>query len=169
MQTMDDAGIRHRTRPDWDQYFMEIAGVVAKRSTCLRRHIGAVIVKDHRILTTGYNGAPSGLTHCLDTGCLRNQLGIASGTRTEMCRALHSEMNAIIQAAQYGVSTKDATLYCTHQPCSVCSRMIINAGITRVVYTGDYPDEFAMSLLREARIEITRLPSMEETAEGTSH
>lgn len=146
-----------QTRPGWDEYFMEIAYVVAKRSTCLRRQIGALIVKDHRILTTGYNGAPSGLRHCLEIGCIRDQQGIQSGTRHELCRALHSEMNAIIQAAQHGVSTQGGTLYCTHQPCSVCSRMIINAGITRIVYTGDYPDDFAMSLLEEAGIEICRL------------
>ncbi|MHB0912885.1 MAG: deoxycytidylate deaminase [Armatimonadota bacterium] len=145
-----------RTRPDWDEYFMEIARVVAHRSTCVRRQIGAVIVKDRRILTTGYNGAPSGLGHCLETGCMRDRLGIESGTRHEMCRALHSEMNAIIQAAQHGVSTRGATLYCTHQPCSVCSRMIINAGIERVVYTGDYPDNFSIELLTEAGIETVK-------------
>lgn len=144
-------------RPDWDQYFMEIAHVVAKRSTCVRRQIGAVIVKDRRILSTGYNGAPSGLAHCLDLGCMRDQLGIPSGTRHETCRALHSEMNAIIQAAQHGVSTKNATLYCTHQPCSVCTRMLINAGIVRVVYMGGYPDDFSISLLSEAGIELIRL------------
>ena len=157
-----------RKRPDWDQYFLEIADVVAKRSTCLRRQIGALIVKDRRILTSGYNGAPSGLEHCLETGCLRDQLRIPSGTRHEICRALHSEMNAIIQAAQYGVSTKGATLYCTNQPCSVCARMLINAGITRIVYTGDYPDEFAMSLLQEAAIEMVRLPKPSEAASDVS-
>jgi dCMP deaminase len=154
---MKTSGGKEHIRPDWDHYFMQIAEVVAKRSTCMRRHIGAVIVKDRRILTTGYNGAPSGLAHCLETGCLRDKQGIPSGTRHELCRALHSEMNAIIQAAQYGVSTRDSTLYCTHQPCSVCTRMIINAGITRVVYTGDYPDPFAMELFRESQIELTRL------------
>ena len=147
-----------RYRPDWDRYFLEIAIVVARRSTCLRRQIGAVIVRDRRILTTGYNGAPSGLAHCLEAGCLRDELKIASGTRHEVCRALHSEMNAIIQAAQHGVSTKGATLYCTHQPCSVCARMLINAGIVKIVYTGDYPDDFSLSLLREAGIELARLP-----------
>ena len=152
-------------RPNWDEYFLEIARVVAKRSTCVRRQIGAVIVKDRRILTTGYNGAPSGLAHCLETGCLREQLGIASGTRAEMCRALHSEMNAIIQAAQHGVSTKGATLYCTHQPCSVCARMLINAGIVRLVYVGDYPDEFAMSLLEESGMEVVRMPAVASTSE----
>jgi dCMP deaminase len=136
---------------------MEIAEVVAKRSTCMRRQIGAVIVKDRRILTTGYNGAPSGLSHCADIGCMRDHRGIESGTRHELCRALHSEMNAIIQAAQYGVSTRGSTLYCTHQPCSVCARMIINAGICRVVYAGDYPDEFSMELLGESSIELVRL------------
>jgi len=150
------------SRPDWDQYFMEIAEVVAKRSTCCRRHIGALLVKDRRILTTGYNGAPSGLAHCLELGCLRDKLEIPSGTRTETCRALHSEMNAIIQAAQYGVSTKGSTLYCTHQPCSVCARMLINAGITRIVFSGDYPDPFAVQLLDEAGIEMLRLPASKE-------
>jgi len=158
----------NRHRPDWDEYFLEIAGVVAKRSTCMRRQIGAVIVSDRRILTTGYNGAPSGLAHCLEQGCLRDKLGIPSGTRQEMCRALHSEMNAIIQAAQHGVCTKGATLYCTHQPCSVCARMLINAGIERIVFTGDYPDEFAMSLLQEAGIELVRFPKPTETKSETS-
>jgi len=147
---------RKDIRPDWDQYFLQVAQVVAKRSTCLRRQIGAVIVRERRILATGYNGAPSGLAHCLDIGCLRDQLGIPSGTRTELCRALHSEMNAIIQAAQHGVSTKGATLYCTHQPCSVCARMLINAGVRRVVYIGEYPDDFTQQILREAGIELVR-------------
>jgi len=155
-----------RQRPDWDQYFLEIAQVVAKRSTCVRRQIGAVIVRDRRILTTGYNGAPSGLKHCIEMGCLRDELGIASGTRHEMCRALHSEMNAVIQAAQHGVSTRGATIYSTRQPCSVCARMIINAGIIRVVYTGDYPDDFSMELLREAGIELVRIPADAECAQS---
>lgn len=146
-------------RPNWDDYFLEIADVVAKRSSCVRRQIGAVIVRDRRIVTTGYNGAPSGLKHCTEIGCLREELGIESGTRAETCRALHSEMNAIIQAAQHGVSTKGATLYCTHQPCSVCARMLINAGIERIVYRGDYPDEFARKLLQEAEIEVVRVTS----------
>jgi len=157
-----------RKRPGWDEYFLEIARTVAKRSTCLRRQIGAVIVRDRRILTTGYNGAPSGLRHCLDLGCLRDELGIQSGTHQEICRALHSEMNAIIQAAQHGVSTRGATLYCTMQPCSVCARMLINAGIVRIVYTGDYPDEFSMSLLREAKIEIVRYTMPAEEKEGAA-
>ena len=118
---------------------------------------------DHRILTTGYNGAATGLAHCLDLGCLRDQLGIPSGTRHEVCRALHSETNAIIQAAQYGISTKGATLYCTHQPCSMCTRILINAGIVKIVYVGDYPDEFALSLLKEAGIEMVRFAMGEQS------
>ena len=153
----NDAGSPKRERPGWDEYFLGIAHTVAKRSTCTRRQVGAVIVRDRRIITTGYNGAPAGLAHCLEIGCLRDQLQIASGTRQETCRALHSETNAVIQAAQHGVSTKGATLYCTSQPCSVCARMLINAGIVRIVYTGDYPDEFAMSLLEEAGVELTRV------------
>jgi dCMP deaminase len=145
-----------RTRPDWDQYFMEIAEVVAKRSTCKRRQIGAVIVKDRRILSTGYNGSPSGLPHCLELGCLRDEQGIESGTRHEICRALHSEQNAIVQAALYGVATTGSTLYCTHQPCSLCAKMLINAGIGRVVFEGDYPDTFSLEMLEAARIEIVR-------------
>ena len=149
--------IAERERPDWDEYFMEIAHVVAKRSTCLRRQVGAVIVREKRILTTGYNGSPTGLPHCLELGCLRDQLEIPSGTRQEICRALHSEQNAIIQAALHGTSTKDATLYCTHQPCSLCAKAIINAGIRRVVFEGDYPDEFAIDMLKLAEVEMVRL------------
>jgi dCMP deaminase len=141
-------------RPSWDSYFMEIAGVVAKRSTCLRRHVGAVVVKDRRILTTGYNGAPSGLAHCEDVGCLREKMNVPPGERHELCRGIHAEQNAIIQAAIWGISIKGATLYCTTQPCALCAKMLINAGISRIVYTGDYPDELAMRLLEEARVEI---------------
>ena len=146
----------YRVRPDWDEYFMEIAHVVARRSTCLRHEIGAIIVKDKRIVATGYNGAPSGLPHCLELGCLRDKLGIESGTRQEICRALHSEQNAIIQAALYGVSTKDSTLYCTHQPCSLCAKAIINAGVRRVVFEGDYPDQFALDMFTIAEVELAR-------------
>lgn len=145
----------HR-RPDWDEYFMEIAHVVAKRSTCVRHHIGSVIVRDKRILATGYNGAPRNLPHCIELGCMRNELGIESGTRHEMCRALHAEQNAIIQAALYGTPTKDATLYCTHQPCSLCARAIINAGVQRVVFEGNYPDTFALEMLEQAEVELIR-------------
>jgi dCMP deaminase len=141
-------------RPSWDEYFLDIAALVAKRSTCLRRQVGAVIVKDKRILTTGYNGAPSGLAHCEKTGCIRQEMKIPSGQRHELCRALHAEMNAILQAAQYGISLAGSMIYCTNQPCIICAKMIINAGITRIVVLSEYPDDFAVSMLKEAGIEI---------------
>ena len=140
-------------RPSWETYFMEIATLVAKRSTCTRRVVGAVIVKDKRILSTGYNGAPSGVRHCIETGCLREQLKVPSGQRHELCRGIHAEQNAIIQAAYHGVSIKDATLYCTNLPCSICSKMIINAGIKKIIIEGKYPDEFALGFLQEAGVE----------------
>ena len=143
-------------RPSWDQYFMEIAHLVAKRSTCLRRQVGAVLVRNKHILSTGYNGAPSGLAHCLDVGCLREKLGIPSGQQQEICRGIHAEQNAIIQAALHGVSTEGATLYCTNQPCAQCAKMLINAGVRQIVYEGDYPDELALQLLEEARLTIRR-------------
>jgi dCMP deaminase len=133
---------------------MEIAHVVAKRSTCLRRQVGVVIVKDKRIMTTGYNGAPTGITHCKEVGCLRDELNIPSGQHHELCRGIHAEQNAIIQAAIWGISIKGATLYCTTQPCTLCAKMLINAGITRIVYEGDYPDELAMRLLEKAGVEV---------------
>ena len=141
-------------RPSWDKYFLSIAKLVAERSTCLRRQVGAVIVKDKRILTTGYNGAPSGLDHCDKTGCMREELNIPSGERHELCRALHAEMNAMLQAAQYGISLRDSIIYCTNQPCIICAKMIINAGIKRIVIRSDYPDEFAKKFLKEAGIEV---------------
>ncbi|MBW2038673.1 MAG: cytidine/deoxycytidylate deaminase family protein [Deltaproteobacteria bacterium] len=143
-------------RPSWDEYFMEITRLVASRSTCLRRQVGAVIVKDKKILTTGYNGAPSGLAHCLDVGCLRDKLGIPSGQRHELCRGLHAEQNAIIQAAYHGVSIKGATLYCTNLPCIICTKMIINAGITRVVYEQGYADPLARQLWEESKVVIEK-------------
>lgn len=145
-------------RPDWDHYFMEIAGVVRKRSTCLRRTVGALIVKDRRILATGYNGVPAGIEHCGTRGCLREQLQIPSGERHELCRGIHAEQNAIIQAAYLGVSMKDSTLYCTNQPCIVCAKMLINAGIRRIVIQEGYPDSFALEMLEEAgcRVETIR-------------
>lgn len=144
-------------RKSWDEYFMEIAEIVKTRSTCLRRQVGAVIVKDNRIITTGYNGAPSGLRHCTDIGgCERERLHIPSGQRHELCRALHAEQNAIIQAAKLGVSIDGATLYCTHQPCSVCAKMIINAGIRRVVYQEGYPDSFSLDIFEEAKVQLER-------------
>lgn len=142
-------------RPDLDEYFMEIARVVAKRSTCLRNHVGALFVKNKRILSTGYNGAPSGLDHCDQIGCARE--GVASGTRHELCRAVHAEQNAIIQAALHGVSIEGSTLYCTHQPCILCAKMMINASVSRVVYQESYPDETALGFLEEAGIEVMRL------------
>lgn len=142
-----------KERPSWDEYFMDIVTLVSRRSTCLRRSVGAVLVKDKRILATGYNGAPSGLRHCLEVGCLREQLNIRSGERHELCRGLHAEQNAIIQSALHGVSLKGATLYCTNHPCIICAKMIINAGIVRVLYRDGYRDSMAENLLKEAEIE----------------
>ncbi|MBN2438645.1 MAG: cytidine/deoxycytidylate deaminase family protein [Deltaproteobacteria bacterium] len=144
-------------RPAWDDYFMDIVSLVAKRSTCLRRQVGAALVRDRRILSTGYNGAPTGLRHCLSIGCLREQKHIPSGERHELCRGLHAEQNAIIQAALHGVSVKGATLYCTNHPCIICAKMIINAGIVRIVVKGDYRDDLAEEMLAEAKIEVIRL------------
>lgn len=144
-------------RPAWDSYFMKIAQVVAERSTCLRRQVGAVLVKEKRLLTTGYNGAPAGLPHCLEAGCLRLQQGVPSGQRHELCRGLHAEQNTIIQAALHGVSIRDAVLYCTHHPCSLCARMLVNGGITRVVLWESYPDPLAQELFAEAAIPVERL------------
>ncbi|MFW6149305.1 MAG: deoxycytidylate deaminase [Atribacterota bacterium] len=141
------------SRPSWDQYFMKIAELVASRSTCLRRNVGAVIVKERRILATGYNGVPRGLVHCEERGCLREELNISSGEHQELCRGLHAEQNAIIQAAMYGISIQGSYIYCTNQPCITCAKMIINAGITRIFYQHDYPDKFARDLLKEAGIE----------------
>lgn len=144
-------------RPGWDYYFIQIAKLVSERSTCLRRKVGAIIVKDKHIISTGYNGAPTGLVHCGDgIPCLRDKLKIPSGERQELCRGLHAEQNAVIQAALMGVSTKLATLYCTHQPCITCAKMLINAGIKRIVYIGDYPDELSLNILNEASIELVR-------------
>jgi dCMP deaminase len=144
-------------RPSWDDYFLEIAVLVATRSTCLRRSVGAVIVKDKRILTTGYNGAPSGLAHCEEVGCIREQRKIPSGERHELCRGLHAEQNAILQAALYGVPIAGATLYCTTHPCVACAKMIINAGMKEVVIAASYPDELSASLLAEAGVTVRRL------------
>ncbi|WP_448589670.1 deoxycytidylate deaminase [Thermodesulfobium sp.] len=143
-------------RPDWDSYFMKIAYLVATRSTCIRRKVGAVIVKDKRILSTGYNGAPSGLLHCLDIGCLRDKMNIPSGERQELCRGLHAEQNAIIQGAMYGVSLMGSTIYVTNQPCITCAKMLIQAGIVKIIYQGDYPDTFALELLKEAKVDLIK-------------
>ena len=142
------------SRPSWETYFMDITERVATRSTCLRRAVGAVVVKDKRMLTTGYNGAPSGTRHCKETGCLREKLNIASGERHELCRGIHAEQNAIIQAALHGVSIKDSTLYCTNLPCSICAKMIINAGVKKIIYQTGYADDLSREMLTEARVEI---------------
>jgi len=144
-------------RPSLDEYFMRIAEVVSSRSTCLRTRVGAVLVRDKRILSTGYNGAPSGMVHCLELGCLRQQSNIPSGERHELCRAVHAEQNAIIQAALHGVSTENATLYCTHQPCILCAKMLINAKIKRVVFKNSYPDTKALEFFEDAGVEVVRL------------
>jgi len=146
-------------RPSWDEYFMSITRMVASRSTCLRRHVGAVIVKEKRILCTGYNGAPAGLSHCEVVGCLRKESAIPSGTRHELCRGLHAEQNAILQAAHYGIPIAGSILYCTNKPCVICAKMIINAGITEVFYGEGYNDPLADQLLEEASIPIKRYAS----------
>ena len=141
-------------RPSLDEYFMEIATIVAKRSTCLRQKVGAVIVKEKRILATGYNGAPSGLPHCDVVGCLREKMDIPSGERQELCRGVHAEQNAIVQAAKFGISIDGASLYSTHCPCITCAKIIINAGIKRVVYGKKYADKNGLELLKESGIDV---------------
>jgi dCMP deaminase len=135
---------------------MDIARLVARRSTCRRRQVGAVVVRDKRILATGYNGAPTGLPHCLDIGCLREELGIPSGERHELCRGLHAEQNVIVQAAYHGVCIKGGTLYCTNLPCAICSKMLINAGIQEIKYEEGYADPMAEEMLTEAGIVVTK-------------
>ena len=144
------------SRPSWNEYFMSITKMVARRSTCLRRQVGAILVKDKRILATGYNGAPSGLKHCEEVGCLREDTSIPSGQRHELCRGLHAEQNAIIQAAYHGFSIRGATLYCTNKPCVICSKMLINAGIKKILYEDGYDDQLADQMLTEADIEVER-------------
>ncbi|MBT3310742.1 MAG: cytidine deaminase [Desulfobacterales bacterium] len=139
-------------RPSWENYFMDITTLVAKRSTCTRRAVGAIIVKDKRVLSTGYNGAPSGIEHCIDIGCLREKLNVPSGERHELCRGIHAEQNAIIQAAHYGVSINDAILFCTNLPCSICAKMIINAGIKKIYYKEGYADQMSEEMLKDADI-----------------
>ncbi len=141
-------------RPTWDEYFLSIAELVSKRSTCLRRSVGAVLVKDKRILATGYNGAPSKIAHCSETGCIREKLKVPSGERHELCRGLHGEQNAFLQAALHGTSLRGASLYSTTQPCIICAKMIINAGINEVIIRGDYPDKMAKEFLREAQVKV---------------
>jgi dCMP deaminase len=147
-------------RPSWEEYFMEIARLVARRATCLRRQVGAVLVKDRNILATGYNGSPSGLRHCTETGCLRNRHNIPSGQRHELCRGLHAEQNAIVQAAKHGTNISGATLFCTNAPCVICAKMIINAGIRQVVYLEGYPDDLALEMLQEAGVAVQALAQL---------
>lgn len=149
--------VKKTTRPSWDDYFMRVAFLVCERSTCLRRRVGAVLVKDRQILATGYNGAPKNIPHCEITGCLREELGIPSGQRHEICRGLHAEQNVILQAASFGVSTKESTLYITSTPCSICAKMIINAGIEEVIIENEYPDKLAIEFLKEARIVLRKI------------
>jgi dCMP deaminase len=150
-------------RPSWDEYFMEITRLVARRSTCLRRQVGAVIVKDRNILATGYNGAPSGVAHCIEVGCLREKLKIPSGERHELCRGLHAEQNAIIQAAKHGTNIDGANLYCTTMPCIICSKMIINAGIRRIVYQEGYADDLAAEMIAESGVVVEKF---DEASQG---
>jgi dCMP deaminase len=146
-----------KERPNWDSYFMAITVLVSKRSTCTRRSVGAVIVKDKRILSTGYNGAPSGIEHCSEVGCLREKLNVPSGEKHELCRGIHAEQNAIIQAAFHGVSIKGSTLYCTNQPCSICAKMIINAGIKNIFYQEGYADSMSRQMLKDADVDLIKL------------
>lgn len=141
-------------RPDNDTYFMRMAELVSTRSTCTRRAVGAVIVKEKRVLTTGYNGAPRGSKHCADLGCVRDELNVPSGTRHELCRGVHAEQNAVVQAAYFGVSIKDSTLYCTTFPCSMCAKILINAGISELVYREDYIDPLSKPLFEETEVKI---------------
>jgi dCMP deaminase len=143
-------------RPDWDTYFMKIAEDVSTRAICVKRKVGAVVVKGNQILATGYNGAPKGSKHCTEETCLRKKMNVPSGERHELCRGLHAEQNAIIQAAVHGVSIQGGTMYCTYQPCVICVKMIINAGIARLVYSGGYPDELAKQMLKESKLKVDR-------------
>lgn len=143
-------------RPSWDEYFIDIVELVKTRSTCLRRQVGALVIKDKRIIATGYNGAPSGCKHCSELGCVRDEMHIPSGERHDLCRAIHAEQNVIVQAAYAGTSLKNSTLYVTCQPCVLCAKMIINSGIQKVIFKGDYPDELAMELFKESGIRVIK-------------
>ena len=153
-------------RPSWNEYFMRIAREVSTRSTCLRRKVGAVLVRDKRILATGYNGAPRGLPHCADVGCLREARNVPPGERHELCRGMHAEMNAIVQAACHGISIQDSNLYSTVHPCILCAKMLINAGIRRVMAAQDYPDDMSKQMLAQAGVElIMETPSRAASAD----
>ncbi|MCK9293711.1 MAG: cytidine/deoxycytidylate deaminase family protein [Desulfobulbaceae bacterium] len=149
-------------RPSWSEYFLSITELVAQRSTCLRRKVGAILVRDKRIIATGYNGAPSKVRHCLEVGCLRAQQNIPSGERHELCRGLHAEQNAIIQAALHGVSVENSTVYCTNMPCSICSKMLINARVKAIYYKDGYADTLAASMLAEAGIPLIQMGTATE-------
>lgn len=144
-------------RSSWDEYFIKITADVSERATCLKRKVGAIIVKDNRILSTGYNGTPKGFKHCEELGCLRKEMGLPSGHRHELCRGLHAEQNAIIQAAVHGVKIEGGILYCNYQPCVICAKMMINAGLKKLVYTGGYPDELAKQMLEESQIQVAHV------------
>ncbi len=144
-------------RVPWPDYFMRIAYLVSERSTCTRRKVGCVAVRDKRVLATGYNGAPSGIRHCLDIGCLREELGVPSGERHEICRGLHAEQNVIIQAALHGVSIRDAEIYCTTQPCLICAKMLINCQVRAIYFAEGYPDDLSQSMIQEAGVRFERL------------
>ena len=148
---------KNTSRPKWDEYFMKVAYLVSERSSCLRRQVGAVLVKDRHVLATGYNGAPAGITHCDIAGCLRQKLNVPSGERHEICRGLHAEQNVFLQAARHGISAKDSILYITHTPCSICAKMIVNVGIKEVIVAGDYPDKMAASFLKEAKVKLRKI------------
>lgn len=152
------AKIKKKTsRPEWDEYFLKLAMLVAERSTCLRRHVGAVAVKDKHVIATGYNGAPAGMKDCMELGCLRDELGIPSGTRHEICRAIHAEQNVIIQTARHSGGIEGATIYCTHTPCVLCAKMLVNCKIARFVTFAEYADDSFLKLFKARGIEFVRL------------
>ena len=152
-------------RPSWHEYFLSITDNVADRSTCTRRKVGAIIVRDKRIIATGYNGVPAGIRHCDMVGCLRDEMQVPSGERHELCRGLHAEQNAIVQASTHGASIEGASLYCTNMPCSICSKMLINAKIKTIYYVEGYPDALAEEMLAEAGIEVIKLDSKSASSE----
>ncbi len=152
------SGLKKIKRPNWDEYFLKMAYLVAERSTCRRHHVGAVIVIDRRMLTTGYNGAASGVKDCLELGCLRDEMGIPSGERHEICRAIHAEQNAIIQAGLHGISIGGGTIYCTHSPCILCAKMIVNAKIKKFITSGEYSDKSFRALFKESGVEYKTIP-----------
>jgi len=162
MQGHKDRMGKKGKRPSWERYFMDITELVAKRSTCTRREVGAVVIKNKRILATGYNGAPSGISHCIDIGCLRENLNVASGERHELCRGIHAEQNAIVQAAFHGVSINGATLFCTNLPCSICAKMIINAGIVEIYYRSGYADDISEEMLKESGINVIKIDNSKQ-------